>query len=83
MTIGQKVEEEEGWLLNQWQQEQLERAVVVTLEMALSLLEITTLVEEQATIILTTITVLGITTIRILSSMLETGFSMLCSSKRP
>jgi hypothetical protein len=81
MMIGWKVEQEEGWPLNQWQQEQLEGAAAMP-EMALSLVEITTLVEEGATIP-TIIIVLEITTIRIPSSMSETGYSMLCSSKQP
>jgi hypothetical protein len=74
--IGQRVEQE--WLQNQWQQGQLE-GVVAMLAMVLSLVEITL----EATIIPTTIIVLEITTIKIPSSMLETGCSTLCSSKRP
>jgi hypothetical protein len=75
MKIGQKVEEEEGWLLNQWQWDAV-RGVIR------SLVEIT--VEGQATTIPTTIIALVITTTtRIPSSTFETGCSMPYSSKQP
>jgi hypothetical protein len=71
MKTGHKVEEEEGWLLNQQQGDAVQGVVHSRVEI--------TLVEVQATIIAPVIT----TTTRIPSSVFETDCSMPYSSKQP